>query len=291
MTFIDNTAGEAALTFVNSMLAAFWGTAARRGWRPQFARVESKANVADAVSRGDLSLAQNEGWTRLHDNTDSITSVLVMGVRGRQGCGRLAGGPQLSRHSSGGRGRRAGVRSAPCPVPPSFGGRNVGSRARSALSLSKDVLLFSPRCSACLGVLERTTTDTGGVAYASPNSWVVKTSKRLSCELRHNSNRALGRLNDAQFENLPMLQAFKWSPVKILAFLLSNSKSRLAIHLQLREFMYERVEHWDIYISVSAFQGHTRYSDIASDESFGKRLTMADLMSLGKVFHCTKNHN
>ena len=134
-----------------------------------------------------------------------------------------------------------------------------------------------------LSLLERTTTDTAGVAYASPNSWVVKTSKRLSYELRHNSNRALGRLNDAQFENLPMLQAFKWSPVKILAFLHSNSKSRFAIHLQLREFMYERVEHWEIYISVSAFQGRTRYSDIASDESFGKRLTMSDLMSLGKV--------
>ena len=60
-----------------------------------------------------------------------------------------------------------------------------------------------------LSLLERTTNDTAGVAYASPNSWVVKTSKRLSYELRHNSNRALGRLNNAQFENLPMLQAFK----------------------------------------------------------------------------------
>ena len=79
--------------------------------------------------------------------------------------------------------------------------------------------------------------------------------------------------------------------MKILAFLLSNSKSRFAIHLQLRELMYERVEHWDIYISLSAFQGHTRYSDIASEESFGKKLSMSDLMSLGKVFHCTKNHN
>ena len=142
-----------------------------------------------------------------------------------------------------------------------------------------------------LSLLERTTTDTAGVAYASPNSWVVKTSKRLSYELRHNSNHNLGRLNDAQFEHLPMLQAYQWSPVKILAFLLSNSKSRFAIHLQLREFMYERVEHWDIYISLSAFQGHTRYSDIASEESFGKKLSMSDLMSLGKVFHCTKNHN
>ena len=87
-----------------------------------------------------------------------------------------------------------------------------------------------------------------------------------------------------------MLQAYQWSPVKIFSFLLSNSNSRFAIHLQLREFMYERVEHWDIYISLSAFQGHTRYSDIASEESFGK-LSMSDLMSLGKVFHCTRNHN
>ena len=105
------------------------------------------------------------------------------------------------------------------------------------------------------------------MAYASPNSWVVKTSKKLSYELRHNSNRNLGRLNDAQFEHLPMLQAFQWAPVKILAFLLSNSNSQFAIHLQLRELIYERIEHWDIYISLSAFQGHTRYSDVASEES------------------------
>ena len=51
-----------------------------------------------------------------------------------------------------------------------------------------------------LSLLERTTTDTAGVAYASPNSWAVKTSKRLSYELKHNSNRNLGRLNDAQFD-------------------------------------------------------------------------------------------
>ena len=73
--------------------------------------------------------------------------------------------------------------------------------------------------------------------------------------------------------------------MKILAFLLCNSKSRFAIHLQLR------IGKWDILIKLSAFQGHTRYSDIASDESFGKELTMADLMSLGKVLHCTRNSN
>ena len=60
VAFIDNTAGEAALrkgyskdAFVNAMLSVFWNTAARRGWRPIFARVESKANVADAVRRTD----------------------------------------------------------------------------------------------------------------------------------------------------------------------------------------------------------------------------------------------
>ena len=139
-----------------------------------------------------------------------------------------------------------------------------------------------------LSLLEQTTNNTAGVAYASPNSWVVKTSKKLSYELRHNSSCNLGQLNDAQFEHLPMLQAFQWAPVKILAFLLSNSKSRFAIHLQLRELMYERIEHWDIYISLSAFQGHTRYSDVASEESFGEKLSLKDVMGHGKVFHCTK---
>ena len=72
LAFIDNTAGEAALrkgygkdAFVNGMLAAFWGTAARRGWRPRFTRVESQANVADAISRGDLTRARRDKWTRL----------------------------------------------------------------------------------------------------------------------------------------------------------------------------------------------------------------------------------
>ena len=60
-----------------------------------------------------------------------------------------------------------------------------------------------------LTLLDRTTTDTAGVSYTLSNNWVVKTSKSLSYELRHNSNRNLGRLNDAQFEHLPMLQAFK----------------------------------------------------------------------------------
>ena len=61
---------------MNGMLAAFWGTAARRGWRPRFTRVESKANVACAISRGDLTRAQQQNWTRLHDHTDAIIGIL-----------------------------------------------------------------------------------------------------------------------------------------------------------------------------------------------------------------------
>ena len=89
-----------------------------------------------------------------------------------------------------------------------------------------------------LTLLERTTIDTAGVAYTSSNSWVVSTSKKLSWELRHNANRSLGCVSDAQFESLPALQAFKWAPMKILAFLWSNSKSRFAVHIQLRELMF-----------------------------------------------------
>ena len=84
LAFIDNTAGEAALrkgygkdAFVNGMLAAFWDTAARRGWRPRFARVEAKANVADAVSRGDLSRALRENWVRMDDYTEAIIGILT----------------------------------------------------------------------------------------------------------------------------------------------------------------------------------------------------------------------
>ena len=46
--------------------AAFWGTAARRGWRPRFTGVECKANIADAVSRETcpgLSGSTGHVWT------------------------------------------------------------------------------------------------------------------------------------------------------------------------------------------------------------------------------------
>ena len=57
---------------VNGILAAFWSTAALSEWLPDFRRMPSKANVSDAVSRGDLSFAERSGWTRVRTPTRSI---------------------------------------------------------------------------------------------------------------------------------------------------------------------------------------------------------------------------
>ena len=114
------------------MLATFWGTAARRGWRPQFARVESKANVADAVSR-DVSRAMRENWTpgrlRREHHRGPRRRGCRRRLRGQPGGGRPRERHQLSRHGAEGAGRVYEVRPARClPVL----GRDVGSRARSA---------------------------------------------------------------------------------------------------------------------------------------------------------------
>ena len=49
----------------------------RRWWRSVFARVESKANLADAISRPDLTRAFDEGWQRLDAHTEQIVDVLA----------------------------------------------------------------------------------------------------------------------------------------------------------------------------------------------------------------------
>ena len=81
--FIDNMAGQFALmkgygkdTAVNGILAAFWGIAARHDWQPHFERVTPAANIADAVSRADLSRAHRDGWTRVHTPADQILQIL-----------------------------------------------------------------------------------------------------------------------------------------------------------------------------------------------------------------------
>ena len=84
LAFIDNVAGQWALTkgygkdpAVNGILASFWATASLSDWLPDFRRVPSKANVADAVSRGDLSAAHRHGWTRIRSPVTSILKTLA----------------------------------------------------------------------------------------------------------------------------------------------------------------------------------------------------------------------
>ena len=84
LAFIDNVAGQWALTkgygrdeAVNGVLAALWSTAALAEWLPDFRRVPSKANVSDAVSRGDLDTAERMGWTRVRTPVRSILNVLA----------------------------------------------------------------------------------------------------------------------------------------------------------------------------------------------------------------------
>ena len=69
VAWIDNSAGEAVLrkgygkdVAVNGVLAAFWALASKMQWSPEFNRVKSESNIADAVSRGDLSTAKAQGW-------------------------------------------------------------------------------------------------------------------------------------------------------------------------------------------------------------------------------------
>ena len=84
IAFIDNVAGQCALSkgygrdsAVNGILTTFWALAARRGWRPHFERVTSKANTADAVSRADVTRAREEGWQRVYTPHDGILHVLA----------------------------------------------------------------------------------------------------------------------------------------------------------------------------------------------------------------------
>ena len=132
----------------------------------------------------------------------------------------------------------------------------------------KTMPLFSaatkPVTQAQLAILVKTSGDISALSLASSSSWPVTTSKKLAYELRHNNKLKLGRLNDALFEDLRALRAFRWEPAKIVAFLMPNSMSRYAIHSQLRQLMFENPEHWDVYISLSAFQGHARFSDVPS---------------------------
>ena len=126
LEFIDNQAGEAALRkgygkddAVNGVLTAFWALAVRMSWDPNFNRVESKANISDAVSRADIEPAFRPGpstWRWLDAATTS-TMPSTRQPRTSRACPKLG----LSRRSAGLEVCRAGSRRRPIPAPSLWG--------------------------------------------------------------------------------------------------------------------------------------------------------------------------
>ena len=87
-SFVDNTAAQHALSRgyskhdgTNTIVAAYWAAAARTTAAPWFERVTSKANISDAISRGDFTLAEASGWRRLHFSFDYTWGRLAAAVR------------------------------------------------------------------------------------------------------------------------------------------------------------------------------------------------------------------
>ena len=67
VSWIDNLAGLSALEkgfgrdqHVNHLLTYFWTTASSLSWVPQFEWVPSQLNLADPISRGDLSVVRRD---------------------------------------------------------------------------------------------------------------------------------------------------------------------------------------------------------------------------------------
>ena len=90
---------------MNDILAAFClGHGGVGGLASDFRRVSSKANVADAISRGDLSTAHRMGWTRVQTPVSSILKDL-----GGSRCGPRLRGQRHGRRA----GQLAGLRGLP----------------------------------------------------------------------------------------------------------------------------------------------------------------------------------
>ena len=84
ISFIDNEPAKYALikgytgnAQVNTLLATFWEFQVQEGLSPWFERVTSKANVADAVSRDDLSFAQSQNWPEVLLPLDNFFASLT----------------------------------------------------------------------------------------------------------------------------------------------------------------------------------------------------------------------
>ena len=81
VSWIDNAAGLSALEkgfgrdeHVNHLLTYFWTLASTLSWVPQFEWVPSELNLADPVSRGDLSVVQPD-WKRLVTDTGAFEAL------------------------------------------------------------------------------------------------------------------------------------------------------------------------------------------------------------------------
>ena len=75
--FVDNEPAKYALLKgytkdprLNSLLSDFWQVQAANAWDPWFERVSSKANVADAISRNDVSMLEARGWPEREVNLE-----------------------------------------------------------------------------------------------------------------------------------------------------------------------------------------------------------------------------
>ena len=149
IAWIDNSASEAALKkgygkdmAVNGVLAAFWALAMR--WSPDFNRVKSAANIADAVSRGDLTTAEAQGWTLVRPPLKEILNVFarcagdLAYANGGAVADLLEATTSLPTETTqGGAGvRRAGSRMRPLGVASSVGAKVV-SRADCAIIHTK----------------------------------------------------------------------------------------------------------------------------------------------------------
>ena len=82
--WIDNEPGRTALTKgcgrdrkVNRLLAALWSFLTAENTDPHWRRVCSAANIDDGISRGDLQIASQNGWTEVQADWKELYRVLA----------------------------------------------------------------------------------------------------------------------------------------------------------------------------------------------------------------------
>jgi hypothetical protein len=69
--------GYTAEATANAFVSLFWHAAAEFATAPWFEHVPSDAQLADGVSRGDLSLAKTHGWTHMPLEIDDLWSMVL----------------------------------------------------------------------------------------------------------------------------------------------------------------------------------------------------------------------